>query len=57
MQNFDETKDINTWENIQYSWIRKHVYVLLPNKIDRFSAILSNTNCIIFFTEKEKKIF
>ena len=31
-----------------------YVYVLLPNKINRFSAVLSNTNGNIFFTETEK---
>ena len=31
-----------------------YVYVLLPNKIDRFSAVLSNTNGNIFL-QKQKK--
>ena len=31
-----------------------YVYVLLPNKINRLSAVLSNTNGIIFL-QKQKK--
>ena len=32
-----------------------YVYVLLPNKINRFNAVLSNTNGNIFFYRNRKK--
>ena len=55
MQNFDETKDINTWENIQYSWIRKLMYMSCsPTKLTD-SVQSCQIPMALYFLQKQKK--
>ena len=55
MQNFDETKDINTWENIQYSWIRKLIYMSCSPTKSTDSVQSCQIPVALFFSRNRKK--
>ena len=56
MQNFNETKDINTWENIQYSWMRKLKYMSCSPTKSTDSVQSCQIPMAIFFYRNRKKI-
>ena len=55
MQNFNETKDINTWENIQYSWMRKLMYMSCSPTKSTDSMQSCQIPMAIFFYRNRKK--
>ena len=55
MQNFDETKEINTLENIQYSWMRKFMNMFCCPTKSTDSVQSCQIPMAIFFYRNRKK--
>ena len=55
MQNFNETKDINTWENIQYSRMRKLMSMSCSPTKSTDSVQSCQIPMAIFFYRNRKK--